>query len=222
MASELPASVSTPEGIDVSAVATSWISLLDTSTSADSLTTEAPPEAPNIQALSLAVFGWEAETEHISGLATCNACFRRLGLWLYNPRNIAGELNKETISDRLDVVGEHRDYCPWVNTISQNGGGLTSTKLGGALSELSNLAGWQLLRQVAQNASHSKRDLTPPPTLTDTGGGDAAIEHLSEVSKRPIGDSATRDAKDKERWTKLKRLKQVFRVKTLKNRGKKI
>lgn len=174
----------------------------------------------NTQALSLALFGWQAETDHISGLATCNACFRRLGLWLFKSKPSLDEDadDEEAVMSRLDVAGEHRDYCPWVNATSQSGD--TQSKDGDAVVQ--KLAGWEILLQVIRNA-HRTQGLRIPssPTLSTSMQEDRESEagSITTTFTKPENREA-RDAKDKERWAKLKRLKQVFRVKRVKGTGK--
>ncbi|KAI5807923.1 C3HC zinc finger-like-domain-containing protein [Peziza echinospora] len=75
-------------------------------------------------AFLLALFGWASEEPSIPTLLTCSACFRRLGLWLFNnsKKGVAGngsDGDGDPPVSRLDVVGEHRDYCPWVCKDSQ-------------------------------------------------------------------------------------------------------
>ncbi|KAF8471281.1 C3HC zinc finger-like-domain-containing protein [Kalaharituber pfeilii] len=78
-------------------------------------------------AFILALFGWASEEPSIPTLLTCGACFRRLGLWLFQNHkgSVGGGVGggdgegEDAMVCRLDVVGEHREYCPWVNKESQ-------------------------------------------------------------------------------------------------------
>ena len=166
-----------------------------------------PPASPiasapiNTSALILALFGWQAEAGHISGLVTCTACFRRLGLWLFKPTSTSDGSSM----DRLDVVDEHRDYCPWVNELAQNGATLRRTSLDGS-------AGWEMLvRAIDASAAHRKEhDEYTAATNVDDGASEVDSEASLTMTKEA---RAERDEKDKERWAKLKRLKQVFHVK---------
>ena len=176
----------------------------------------ADPEAPSTSdspAMLLALFGWKAEEGHIKGLVTCKACFRRLGLWLFKASSDAAPASME----RLDVIGEHRDYCPWINPLAQNGAASRRTSLDG-------LAGWQVLvRAVEASAMHKKHvfeEVTPAtPMKPGEFGDDAAsvVDTMKSVST-PKDDRKERDEKDRERWAKLKRLKQVFHVKRTKGK----
>lgn len=86
-------------------------------------TSEDPPLESHDKAIVLALFGWECEDQSIP-LLTCSACFRRLGLWLFTHRSTgdnAEDDDDDCVVSRLDVRGEHRDYCPWVSAQSQGG-----------------------------------------------------------------------------------------------------
>lgn len=125
--------------------------------------------------------------------------------------------------DRLDVVDEHRDYCPWINPLSQNGIASRRTSLDG-------LAGWQaLLRAVRASALHNKYDTEKAPVAVPEGtlgketADDAASQGDTSASLVPAEeDRKDKDEKDKERWAKLKKLKQVFHVKRDKGKDQKV
>lgn len=179
----------------------------------------APPPAINEQALALAFFGWQAEDGHISGLAVCEACFRRLGLWLFK-RKSQSTVGSEPSADeeeasmgRLDVVGEHRDYCPWIDASSQNG---ESTPRKGS-SGLADLAGWQSLARVVRSTAHLNGRVLQPSATPNRGGAavDMAMNDDTGLTEkaRQVDVTALRDSKDKERWTKLRKLRQVFHIK---------
>ena len=220
MASELPTDPSTPEGFNISDIHARMAPLIRSSppnhptdgakaavhNPSDSIAGTASPLPVSTSALTLALFGWQAEEGHISGLATCTACFRRLGLWLFKtPPDPASQSSM----NRLDVIGEHRDYCPWINGLSQTGTSSRRTSLDG-------LAGWQvLLRAVNAITQHERNEcgMISAETVTDLDG--AASEVGSVLSLATISRGRKdEDERDKERWAKLKRLKQIFHVKT--------
>lgn len=219
MDSELPTDPSKPEGFDISDIEARVAPLICSSPpnpptdgakdaahcSSDAIA-RTPSSLPvNMAALTLASFGWQAEEGHIRGLVTCTACFRRLGLWLFKA---LPDPASQSSMDRLDVVGEHRDYCPWVNALAQTGTSSRRTSLDG-------LAGWQILLRAVNATTRHERDergLTSAVTTTDLD--DAASEVGSEVSFVTLSrDRKNEDERDKERWAKLKRLKQIFHVK---------
>ncbi|KAI9718348.1 MAG: hypothetical protein M1835_004107, partial [Candelina submexicana] len=183
----------------------------------------------NPHALVLALFGWQADSNATYPQATCISCFRRLGLWLYEPKevrttdehgNVASTYNPPVLST-LNVVEEHRTYCPWVNAVSQCG---QSPRHGAQ-------AGWQVLVRVAKAAQLSQRERVtsqpalPPATSGDVAspaadasveevvavGGGAAVEAAGGDGGSKPGSKEARDAKDKERVTKLRKLARMFR-----------
>ncbi|KAL9134309.1 MAG: hypothetical protein Q9175_004513 [Cornicularia normoerica] len=226
IASELPPETSTPDDFDLPSISQKLAPLFHPpSPDPPSTTPSSPPNPPadtttthpslinnNIPALALALFGWQAEEGHVVGLATCTACFRRLGLWLFKPSSVHSP--PQSSMHRLDVVGEHRDYCPWINALSQNGATSRRTSLDG-------LAGWEaLLRAVDASVvykRHENGDKRPPTARTRDG----AASEVAGIADEVVGKEETavdRDEKDKERWAKLKRLKQAFHVKRKKGK----
>lgn len=123
---------------------------------------------------------------------------------------------------RLDVVGEHRDYCPWIDALSQNGppSFRPNTSENQTARQDINKAGWELLARLVLNVVRAKRrEKKPaiPSTFQDR------VDEVSVSSTFGTGTTAvemgSRDEteKDKERWARLKRIKQAFKIK----RGKK-
>ncbi|MCJ1395643.1 hypothetical protein MMC18_008529 [Xylographa bjoerkii] len=204
----LPTSLRYPPSLPLDDLSKQLISILHPPLSFD-VTTTLDNGILDKEALKLALFGWQAETEHDLKLATCNACFRRLGLWLYLPReDVNGSSGqKEAIVSRLDLIEEHRSYCPWINESSQNGDPLPQA----ATPESAGFAGWEILVKVIQNVRHTLGDYSDFESSTDIGSRSSASTYL---------DKTARDAQDQERWAKIKKLKQVFRVKKAKGAGK--
>ncbi len=218
MASDLPSNLSTPSSFDMNKISQIMPRILQQSPTI--AYTDAPPpycdaDPVNLEALTLALFGWQAEENHISGLATCTACFRRLGLWLFKSISTSsGDSRHNSASmSRLDVIGEHRDYCPWINGISQSG----SVTLPSRTSSTQGLAGWETLLRMLMNAQEStnESEKSQEPDL------DGAASEMVSVASSVAGskEKPSRDEQDKERWAKLKRLKQVFNVKRGKGKG---
>ena len=221
MAFDLPSNISTPISFDMNEISRIVPQILGSTAASPSA--DAPPpysgsQLFNMDALSLALFGWQAEENHISGLATCTACFRRLGLWLFKSSSISsdGSFSRPASMSRLDVVGEHRDYCPWINALSHNGNGAPQRRQ----SSTQGLSGWEtLLRilttmQLATQESNESREHSRRPDMDGAASETATIANSIVV----LEEKASRDEKDKERWAKLKRLKQVFKVKTRKGK----
>jgi hypothetical protein len=71
----------------------------------------------NKVAFVMALFGWQGYAHERLGdhrdSASCQACFRNLGLWLFKSKevNSAGEEIVGARMSHLDAVEEHRDYC---------------------------------------------------------------------------------------------------------------
>ncbi|KAE7996958.1 hypothetical protein FH972_001634 [Carpinus fangiana] len=156
----------------------------------------------NNGALAFALLGWRYTSKDQMPLAICDHCFRRLGLWLYtatseNGRkdtdqasNAKGTEDYEDDSMKLDLVENHRDYCPWVSGASQKQPG-----------SLAGLSAWQVLQKsIENNASFeaSKRHL-------DGGGQPAGLNDNVEPSRTPASEKSPEeiDREDKKRAQRL-------------------
>ena len=229
MSAELPTNLSTPPTFEMARLHPEIGSLLpetDTCPSPEVRTsdpaqppspTRTPPDPPvNREALILALFGWQAETEHIAGLATCSSCFRRLGLWLFRTRISPTGEEKEATMARLDVIGEHRDYCPWINALSQNGSpSRPSTSSDEAPPQ--DKAGWELLHRIVLNAINAKRRAEVPKPPVTPQEDDVSVTSTFGTGTTAV-ERASRDEKDRQRWAKLKKLKQAFTIKKSKKK----
>ncbi|KAL7275643.1 hypothetical protein RUND412_001403 [Rhizina undulata] len=148
---------------------------------------EATDDGPILESAAiLAMFGWQNEDPSIPSLVTCSACFRRLGLWLFRKKTMSPigddpEVVEEASVCRLDVVGEHRDYCPWINAFSQG-----------------KEPGWQTLFNVMKQS--------PNGGLMSSA---ASVYSIQESPPREM-TPAERDADDDSKLTKLKRLKSLY------------
>ncbi|KAI9372888.1 mRNA capping enzyme-domain-containing protein [Aspergillus egyptiacus] len=117
----------------------------------------------NEAAFTLAFFGWDS-IEGTNGLAGCKACFRRLGLWMYKPKD-----NEDTTAhDPLDVASEHMEYCPWINRKTQSGTENSSGKTEGLHS------GWELLAQ-ALKVKHLRQTRSSTP-MSSRAGSEAPVD----------------------------------------------
>jgi hypothetical protein len=171
----------------------------------------------NKVALQMALFGWQGYTHDRLGAqlgsVSCQACFRVLGLWLFKSKKIneAGEEVEGPVVDHLNVVTEHRDYCPWRNAASQNG--LKAT----AQTASTAMAGWEIVLRVLKNDYYLRHNgerhgenTTPRPSSRSsiaTGSGVFGTEGEEE-------DAKSREEKDKERWARLKKVKSLFDTKS--------
>ena len=171
-------------------------------------------------AIALAIFGWQAESDRIKGLITCTACFRRLGLWLFMRKrrppshsNSLGEDDEEEAPmSSLHVLEQHRDYCPWINAATQNGR-LDAAKFSNDNDdEAEEKAGWEVLVRVLNTAHRLRLRSDPMVQSLDQAAVDDGA-HPSSIELIEVADDAARDLKDKARWSKLKNLKRAFDVK---------
>ncbi|KAI1941548.1 hypothetical protein LOZ57_005677 [Ophidiomyces ophidiicola] len=206
--------IAVPEGVDICATSEMISSKMLSSTQSESEcvtvaenpttmqngtkngTNEAAQDSVNLSALALALFGWDLSGNKSAGVASCKACFRRLGLWMYMPKDDGSS----SIYPNLDVVGEHLDYCPWINAKTQSGSGKARDKDAFQGAELS---GWQILRRVIINM-HRRQNLsiaseTQAPECQD---GTTSPNEMDPEAKK---------AKDREWWSKLRRVRQAFK-----------
>lgn len=162
-------------------------------------------EPINRTAFALAFFGWDAVSNETAGLVGCSACFRRLGLWMYKPK----DNGDATVYEALDVANEHMEYCPWISGKAQSGTGKSTEK------EAELRSGWELLVQALKVKYRRQVRST------------ASMDTLRAVSETPSGDFPVVDevneeqkkASDREWWAKLRRMRQVLNVKS--SHGKK-
>lgn len=166
-------------------------------------------EEINKVAFQMALFGWEGHKHERLGnqlsSVSCQACFRVLGLWLFKSKEVndAGEEVERAKLNSLDVIFEHRAYCPWRNADSQNG---VNTK-----SDIITLPGWEIMLRVLKNDHYLRSSNEYPakskPTITETDLSDP-FSNMEDEDARSI-----REEKEKERWARLKRVKSLFDVK---------
>lgn len=125
---------------------------------------------------------------------------------------------------RLDVLAEHRDYCPWINPDSQS---LSVTphdqqQPNAPRSSTSDLAGWEILLGVVNTSAQLSRvENGARPSSSHTEVNEANPDGHNEIGAvlDEVEVNKARDAKDRERWAKLKKLRQVFHVKRGKGKG---
>ncbi|KAF9767236.1 hypothetical protein IL306_000218 [Fusarium sp. DS 682] len=187
---------------------------------------------PNRVALSLALMGWQglnnARIGAVPNSASCHTCLRRLGLWMFKSKEVGdnGEVLVPAPMDFLDPAREHRFFCPWSNSETQKQG--HSQNRSGQ-----DLPGWRMLVRTIANEAHLRsvyegRSPARPRTERSMGApstpqrpGTAASINTPIQTPGSVGpgadnaeeDEKERDAKDKERWARLKRVKSLFDTK---------
>ncbi|OAA69083.1 Zinc finger, C3HC-like protein [Cordyceps fumosorosea ARSEF 2679] len=188
--------------------------------------------SPNRAALALALTGWQglsnARIGAVPNTASCHTCQRRLGLWMFKSKEVDenGQILVPAAMDHLDPIREHRFFCPWKNPQAQNRIGATG--------EEAQAAAWVTLLQMLKNESslrsiyegrHKTKSVAVAPSTekenkdpsTPEKAVPALMEPMSNVSAKttaPEFDEADRDAKDKERWARLRKVKSLFDTKS--------
>ncbi|OKL56295.1 hypothetical protein UA08_08569 [Talaromyces atroroseus] len=151
------------------------------------------------RSFAFAFFGWDVVKDGSSGLLECRACFRRLGLWLYKSK----EEGKEAVYEKLPVHSEHMDYCPWINGPAQSGTG-RATDRPESLS-----SGWQVLAQGLRTKHRRRVKTSASATPTESVPTEADTLSLDSTAT----DEASQRAKDREWWSKLRRVREALHVK---------
>ncbi|KAJ5548233.1 hypothetical protein N7513_005467 [Penicillium frequentans] len=209
--------IETPEGFNlddlIKLLPVEWFKGSETASEETNSQTEAngedvapapqPPAEPSKQvnrtALALAFFGWDSVADGAAGLVGCKACFRRLGLWMYKPK----ENGDVTVYTSLDVASEHMEYCPWIDGVSQSGSGRPNEKVDSLRS------GWQVVAEACK-VKHRRR-------LRSV----ASMDTISSRPSTPLPESApdeedeeSRKTADREWWAKIRRIRQSLTSKS--------
>lgn len=154
------------------------------------------PRSVNRAALALALFGWDTASDGAAGLVGCGACFRRLGLWMYKPKD-NGEV---TVYTSLDVASEHMEYCPWINKVAQSGTGRANERV----DRLH--AGWELVAEAVKVKNRRRMRFTKSSEILRpaTPAEDYPIEDEDPEAKKKA---------DSEWWAKIQRVRQKLKSK---------
>jgi hypothetical protein len=153
-------------------------------------------------ALALALLGWDTASDGAAGLVGCGACFRRLGLWMYKPKD-NGDV---TVYTSLNVADEHMDYCPWIDKSAQSGTGRSNEKA----ADLR--AGWQLVAEAVKVKNRRRlRAMASTDTLHANPG--TPVETADEEENPDAKKKA-----DREWWAKIRRVRQVLTAKSPKRK----
>ncbi|KAI1077238.1 zf-C3HC-domain-containing protein [Whalleya microplaca] len=204
-------------------------------------TTTTTPTKPNDVALALALTGWQGLTNPRIGAvpnsASCATCQRRLGLWLFKSKEVdpaTGTVLVPAPMDHLDPVREHRFFCPWRSPAAQHNPGSRDPS--------QQKAAWEVLAQTVRNDAflraksggnhnhnHHRPTASLPVPVTPTRGATHAHSNSTVAADAENGDNMAmlgpsslddeeeddkaRDAKDKERWARLRRVKSLFDTK---------
>jgi hypothetical protein len=172
---------------------------------------------PAEKALNIALRGWRGSVESGNQLLHCDACFQRIGLWMYQPEYIASHREQDDTAenreddvpeshDGLDLIELHREHCPWRNANSQC-----------ATGSLHGLNASQILHRIATTCARDNRRRS-----NDKLGSAVGEQHADDdggetdpglVSERPATSREEVARQDKERESRLRKLKNLFNIK---------
>jgi len=168
------------------------------------------------KAVQIAICGWQGSTESSTQLLTCSACFQRIGLWMYQPEYKPHRFSEDDEDDEpqdrsLHLIQLHREHCPWRNPNTQ---AATGNYAGRCAHEI-------LLdvldRYIDEQRRRSRGTIQGPVGVdgeveSDAGATDDGRESLA-LETLPSMPELTRtetEKQDKERLSKLRRLKTVL------------
>jgi hypothetical protein len=168
------------------------------------------------KALQVAISGWQGSTESSTQLLTCSACFQRIGLWMYQsdykPHRFSDDDDEDKQQDRsLDLIQLHREHCPWRNSTTQAAtGNYTGRSAYEILLDV-------LERYIDEQRRRSRGTIQGPvagdgEVESDAGAADDGDESLAleTLPSMPELSRAETEKHDKERLSKLRRLKTVL------------
>ncbi|KAK5113361.1 hypothetical protein LTR62_003460 [Meristemomyces frigidus] len=165
-------------------------------------------ENPDVKCYEIAMHGWRGAVDSNNELLHCDVCFQRVGLWMYQPdykpsRSASSADNTETSG--LDVVELHREHCPWRNPASQKASG-----------SFEGLNASQILMRIVATYARDQRRKSKDHEETLTEADRLETNQGDTMPTRPASPAVSREEvarKDKERESKLKRLKSMFSIK---------
>ncbi|KAK5133879.1 hypothetical protein LTR08_007210 [Meristemomyces frigidus] len=166
---------------------------------------EQPTPEDSLKALEIALHGWRGSEDTGNELLHCDACFQRVGLWMYQPgykpahSSIDDDAGDSAI---IDLVEMHREHCPWRNAQTQKSAG-----------SLSGLNASQILQRVVSTCA---RDHTRRSEEQQRAGAQREDDELDDDASIPASPAPSREEVeklDKERDSRLKKLKSLFSIK---------
>lgn len=167
-------------------------------------------EAAATKALTVALHGWRGSREAGSDLLHCDACFQRIGLWMYQPdykrtKPTSAE-DEDDSTPTIDLTEIHREHCPWRNPSSQKSSG-----------SLAGLNAAQILQRVVSTYARdvrrksAEREKPLPQIPAQQVGEDEGEAELERATPKASREEIAKQ--DKERESRLRRLKSLFSVK---------
>ncbi|KAH8776453.1 C3HC zinc finger domain-containing protein [Diaporthe sp. PMI_573] len=183
-------------------------------------TTSNTAAAPSRVALALAMLGWQglsnARIGPVPNTASCHTCLRRLGLWMFKSKEVdpdSGRVIVPAPMDYLDPLREHRFFCPWNSAVAQRITTSSSRRGGVDVGDDENKPGWEVLLQVLKNEAYLRSRESPKQSRRapqTPGNGENAEGGREGHEEGEDEDEKTQNAKDKERWKRLRRVKSLL------------
>lgn len=158
------------------------------------------------KALEVALHGWRGSKDSGNELFQCDACFQRVGLWMYQPNYKASRPaldDGEQSSATVDLVELHRDHCPWRNPNTQ--------KASGSLSGLN--ASQILQRVISTYAREQRRKSDEQSKSAQQLEAEEAQAEEEELAASPVLSREEVAKQDTERESRLRKLKSMFTIK---------
>lgn len=165
-----------------------------------------PDQKVGVKAFDIAMHGWRGSTEAGTQLLHCDACFQRIGLWMYQPDYKSGRNSLDNDDDEdsgtIDLLEMHRDHCPWRNSESQN-----------ATGSLTGLNASQILQRVVSTSvrDHRRRSDDHATVVSDPLQDEQVEEPVLDSPAKLSREEIARQ--DKERESRLHKLKSLFSIK---------
>lgn len=91
--------------------------------------------------VQVAITGWSGSLLGDKGILACTTCHRRVGLWLFTSIFEGDDSTLKLDVGRLDLIAEHKAYCPWINGQVQSG-----------------MAAWEYVHDVVEPRGTLKRN----------------------------------------------------------------
>jgi hypothetical protein len=166
----------------------------------------------DVQALETSLHGWRGSTESNSALLHCDACFQRIGLWMYQPGyHAAGAVSEDDDTDdpsTVDLVEMHRDHCPWRNAATQKASGY-----------LKGLNASEVLQRVVSTCARDHRRKSQEQAPAAEGEAEPSTVEKEPDIEPPVLSREEIARQDKERESRLRKIKNMF---TIKRRSKSV
>ena len=144
-------------------------------------------------AFTLALHGWErvvGSKDPKNVVVRCDACFARVGLWMYEHVDDGQLLTGGGLQPTLYAHELHYDDCPWINAATQQSG-----------------------LRAESNAKESKSASGILTTFLD-GTGEMANKGVGSEAESDMAslDGDARDNADKQRFKKVRELTRTFHM----------